>query len=389
MTLPALPWTRWDGLRALVDALGAEECRYVGGCVRDALLNVAAQDIDIATRHAPDAVMRTLNNAGIRTIPTGLDHGTVTALLPEASVEITTLRRDVATDGRHATIAFTDDWREDAARRDFTINALYAHPGTLAIDDYFGGLDDLKAGIVRFIGDARTRIAEDHLRILRYFRFEARFGNGAPDAEAVAACRDCAPTLMGLSRERIGQELRRLLALPRPAETVRRMADLGVLRVILPESGTDERDTLSRLIEAEDAAGIAPDAMRRLAALLPPRRDVAAQVAARLRLSNAQKKRLISAAEREAGDAANPRGLLFRLGRERAEDRLLLLGASVRPIAGWEPPAFAIDGRAVMAAGVEKGPAIAAILHRVQARWIDEGFPGPDRTHAILREEVG
>ncbi|WP_371809649.1 CCA tRNA nucleotidyltransferase [Croceicoccus sp. YJ47] len=262
MTLPALPWTRWDGLRALVDALGAEECRYVGGCVRDALLNVAAQDIDIATRHAPDAVMRRLNDAGIRTIPTGLDHGTVTALLPEASVEITTLRRDVATDGRHATIAFTDDWREDAARRDFTINALYAHPLTLAIDDYFGGLDDLKAGIVRFIGDARTRIAEDHLRILRYFRFEARFGSGAPDAEAIAACRECAPTLMGLSRERIGQELRRLLALPRPAETVRRMADLGVLRVILPECGTDERDTLSRLIEAEDAAGIAPDAMR-------------------------------------------------------------------------------------------------------------------------------
>nr|WP_239805702.1 CCA tRNA nucleotidyltransferase [Croceicoccus hydrothermalis] len=387
--LPALPWTRWAGLRTLVDALGADDCRYVGGCVRDALLDVAAQDIDIATRHAPDDVMRALNDAGIRTIPTGIDHGTVTALLPEASVEITTLRRDVATDGRHATIAFTDDWREDAARRDFTINALYAHPATLVIDDYFGGLDDLKSGTVRFIGDARTRIAEDHLRILRYFRFEARFGTGAPDAEAVAACRECAPTLMGLSRERIGQELRRLLALPDPASTVRHMAELGVLRVILPECGTDELDTLSRLIEAEDAAGIAPDALRRLAALLPARRDVAAQVAARLRLSNAQKKRLISAAEREAGDTANPRGLLFQIGRERSEDRLLLLGASLDPIAGWEPPPFAIDGRAVIAAGVDKGPAVAAMLHRVQARWIDEGFPGAERTHAILREEVG
>ncbi|MEE3154645.1 MAG: CCA tRNA nucleotidyltransferase, partial [Pseudomonadota bacterium] len=176
-TLPATDWTARDNLARLVDALGPDDIRWVGGCVRDTLLGLASNDIDAATRHLPATVIDRCKAAGIRTIPTGIDHGTVTAVFDDGNVEITTLRRDVETDGRHATIAFSQEWRDDAARRDFTINALYAHPLTLVVDDYFGGLDDLAARRVRFIGDAATRIREDHLRILRYFRFATRFGD--------------------------------------------------------------------------------------------------------------------------------------------------------------------------------------------------------------------
>ena len=186
--MPPAEWTTRDDLPALVAALGADDCRYVGGCVRDALLGVPASDVDIATRHLPEVTQDLLKQAGIRSVPTGIDHGTVTAILPHGPVEITTLRKDVDTDGRHASVAFAGEWFDDAARRDFTINALYAHPETLRISDYFGGLDDLEARVVRFIGDAGTRIREDHLRILRYFRFQARFGSEVDD-KAEAACR--------------------------------------------------------------------------------------------------------------------------------------------------------------------------------------------------------
>ena len=202
-------WTRRGDLAALVAALGSQNVRWVGGAVRDTLLGNPVQDIDAATPLLPNQVIDRLAQAGIRTIPTGIDHGTVTALLPEGKVELTTLRHDVSTDGRRATVAFATDWREDAARRDFTINALYAHPDTLLIDDYFGGLEDLAARRVRFIGDARQRIREDHLRILRYYRFQARFGSEL-DAEAEEACAELASTLQGLSRERISGYFTRL-----------------------------------------------------------------------------------------------------------------------------------------------------------------------------------
>ena len=252
--LPAAAWAARADLRALVDALGPGQARYVGGAVRDTLLGVAVKDIDLATPLRPDAVIARLGEAGIRTVPTGIAHGTVTALLAGGPVEITTLRRDVSTDGRHATIAFADDWREDAARRDFTINALYADPLTGAISDWFGGLADLAAGRMRFIGDARQRIAEDHLRILRYFRFQARFGSEPADAEAEGACAALAATLKGLSRERVAMELLNLLALPDPAPTVRRMAELGVLPVILPEAVTDGLPALVAADRAQAAA---------------------------------------------------------------------------------------------------------------------------------------
>src|SRR6478735_5849713 len=311
-TLPRVAWTARDDLAALVAALGADQVRWVGGAVRDTLLGDPVKDIDAATPHAPDAVLALLGKAGIRAVPTGIDHGTVTAILPGGPVEVTTLRRDVSTDGRRATVAFTTDWREDAARRDFTLNALYAHPDTLAIEDYFGGLADLDARRVRFIGDARQRIREDHLRILRYYRFQARFGS-ALDPEAEEACAELAPTLKGLSRERVAMELLTLLGLPDPSPTVARMEQRGVLPVIMPEAGAAGVAALGELIREETRQVVEPDPLRRLAALLPADPRAVDQVAARLRLSAAQRKRLVTAASR-GGVPGDARTLAYRLG---------------------------------------------------------------------------
>ena len=293
---PSTPWLHRADLAALLAALGPGQARYVGGAVRDTLLGLAVKDIDVATPLEPREVMRRLKAHAIKVVPTGIDHGTVTALLAGGPVEITTLRHDVSTDGRRATVAFAQDWQDDAARRDFTINALYADPVTLEIFDYFGGMDDIAARRVRFIGDARERIREDHLRILRYFRFQARFGSQPADPEAESACSDLAATLKGLSRERVGMEMINLLGLPDPAPTVARMVDLGVLAQVLPEADVA---ALAALVMAEVRQGVAPDAIRRLAALLPPEPALAEQVAARFRLSGAQKKRLALAAGRD------------------------------------------------------------------------------------------
>ncbi len=363
--------------------MGAENIRWVGGAVRDGLLGMAVHDVDCATLLTPDTVIDRCRAAGIRTVPTGIDHGTVTAILKDGPVEVTTLRRDVATDGRRATIAFASDWRDDAARRDFTINALYAHPETLAIDDYFGGLDALAARRVRFIGSAQDRIAEDHLRILRYYRFQARFGAQLDD-EAEAACAALAHTLKGLSRERIATELLTLLALPDPHPTLARMRRHGVLAVILPEACAAQLAALERLIGQEAAQGIAADPVRRLAALLPPSPDVAETVAARLRLSKAQRTRLVTAAERTADDSANPQALAYRLTPPLAIDRLLLLGSDARGLAGWQVPQFPLKGGAIVARGITAGPAVARILQRVEAQWVAEGFPDSARISALL-----
>ena len=380
-------WTRREGLALLTRALGAENIRWVGGAVRDGLLGVAVADVDCATKLMPADVIAACGRAGIRTVPTGIDHGTVTAILKDGPVEVTTLRRDVATDGRRATIAFASDWAEDAARRDFTINALYALPETLEIADYFGGLADLEARRVRFIGEARQRIAEDHLRILRYYRFQTRFG-AALDETAEDACAELAHTLKGLSRERIAAELLALLALADPHPTVARMRARGVLPVILPEACPPQVAALGRLVVAEAEQGIAPDAVRRLAALLPPMPDVAETVAARLRLSKAQRARLVAAAERKPDDAANPKALAYRLTPPVATDRLLLAGGDARALAGWSVPVFPLKGGAIVARGVTAGPAVARILQTVEARWVAEGFPDAGRIDAILAEEL-
>lgn len=388
LDLAQAEWPRRAGLAALTTALGAQNIRWVGGAVRDTLLGMDVHDVDCATLLMPAEVIAACTNAGIRTVPTGIEHGTVTAILKDGPVEITTLRRDVATDGRRATIAFASEWSQDAARRDFTINALYAHPETLEITDYFGGLDDLMERRVRFIGDARARIAEDHLRILRYFRFQARFG-AALDDVAEAACAELAPTLKSLSRERIAAELLALLALPDPHPTVERMRARGVLGVILPEACAAQVAALARLIAAETAQGVAPDPVRRLAALLPPSPAIAETVAARLRLSKAQRTRLISAAERTAADTPNPQVLAYRHTPPFAIDRLLLLGSDARSLAGWSVPVFPLKGGAIVARGITAGPEVARLLHTIEGRWVAEGFPGRDRVNQMLAEELG
>lgn len=383
-------WTRRADLAELTQVLGAEHLRWVGGCVRDALLDVEASDIDCATTHHPEEVMRRCKQAGLRAIPTGIDHGTVTLALSQGPVEVTTLRRDVATDGRRAMVAFASNWHEDAARRDFTINALYAHPETHEISDYFGGLADLEARRVRFIGEAKARIGEDHLRILRYFRFAARFGADW-DEEAVAACAALAATLKGLSRERVAMELLAICALPDPHDAFAKMHALGVLEVALPEATHHQLDALARLIAAEHAQGVEAAPIRRLAALLPPSPPVAESVAARLRLSKAQRARLISAAERTSSDHLDARALAYHVGRESALDRLLLLGdgEEVGAIRQWEPPEFPLKGGAIVARGIQAGPEVTRILQEVERRWIAEGFPDAARIEQMLRDALG
>ncbi len=373
---------RRHDLATLVAALGPGNARYVGGAVRDTMLGLPIKDIDIATPLEPAEVITRTRAAGISTVPTGIAHGTVTAVLPGGPVEITSLRRDVATDGRHATVVFAQAWHEDAARRDFTINALYADPTSGEISDFFGGLDDLASHRVRFIGDARARIREDYLRILRYFRFQARFGSLPADADAEAACSELAATLKGLSRERIAMEMMNLLALPDPAPVVCRMASLGVLAVILPEA---DATALAPLVAAETAQAVAPDALRRLAALLPAQPVLAEQIAARYRLSGAQRKRLAIAAGRDE-NSEEPRALAYRLGIPSATDRLLLTGGSLDSLRDWPVPVFPLKGGQIVAAGVTAGPQVARILQEVEARWVSEGFPDASRVAELLSE---
>jgi poly(A) polymerase len=381
-------------MKALLAALDAKAgaTRYVGGCVRDTLLGLPVADVDLATRLTPQEVMARLAKAKIKAVPTGIAHGTVTAVVAGKPVEVTTLRRDVATDGRRATIAYTDDWREDAARRDFTINALFADPITLQVHDFFGGEEDLANRRVRFIGDPLTRIAEDHLRILRFFRFFARFGSGEADGEGLAACTARANDLMALSRERIADELTKLLALPAPLAAVRLMVERGILKPVLPEIGPDGVERLERLVGREAEAGAAPHPLRRLAALLPPDPDVAVAVARRLRLSNRGAKRLAAAAQRTAEQAGGPEALAYRIGADEAADRILLGDGDPRAIerlAGWQRPRLRLGGGDLIAMGLEAGPVVARTLQAIEREWAEAGFPPEGAAQrAIARRHV-
>ena len=379
MNLPLESLNSREGMGALISALGEGQARYVGGCVRDTLLGLPISDVDLATRLTPQQVIERLSDAGIRSVPTGLDHGTVTALTAAGPVEVTTLRRDVSTDGRRATIAFTEDWREDAARRDFTINALSADPKSGELFDYFEGLADLKERRVRFIGDPLTRIAEDHLRILRFFRFHARFGAEQVDLAGLEACRSRTNDLMALSRERIADELLKLLALPSPVASIRLMLDNGILKPVLPEILPNGAARLSVLIEREEAAEVAPEGLRRLAALLPPNPDGAAVIAARLRLSKKALKRLVSAASRSPSDEGDPRVLAYRIGTGEAIDRLLLgvedSAAAIASLQRWEKPRLAVGGGDLVAMGLKAGPLVAETLKAIEGEWCARGFP--------------
>ncbi|MFD1788888.1 CCA tRNA nucleotidyltransferase [Sphingomonas floccifaciens] len=382
VTLPDIDWRHRAGLDELIDALGGgADARFVGGAVRDALLGIPVADLDIATRHDPEDVMHRLRRAGIKAVPTGLAHGTITAVIESGPVEVTTLRRDVATDGRHATVAFTDDWREDAARRDFTMNALYADPVTGEVFDYFDGLADLDARRIRFIGDARQRIAEDHLRILRFFRFLARFGD-TPDPEGLTACSDRANDLMALSRERIRDELLKLLVARDAVGVVRLMHDRGIFRPVLPEVDAAGIGRLARLADAEAGQQIAPNAIRRLAALIG--HDAAVEVGARLKLSNAERKRLEAAGLGASSEGAQ--ALAYRVGIDSAQDRLLIAGADARLPEGWTPPRLPVSGGAIVTRGIGKGPEVARLLRRIEDRWIALGFPA--NVDGLVDDEV-
>lgn len=366
--------------------------RFVGGCVRDALLGHASQDIDIATPWPPDRVMERLAAAGLRALPTGIDHGTVTALVDGWRFEITTLRHDVETDGRHALVAFTDDWTADAARRDFTVNALYADAdGT--IYDPVGGLLDLEEGRVRFVGIAGQRIQEDALRMLRFFRFHARYGRGQPDAEALAACRSEAQMIDRLSGERIAQEFRRLLMGPKVAETVAQMAAVGLLVAIHPALGAPSR--LGRIIAIEDHLG-ADDWLRRFAMMVDGT-EAHIALAGRLRLSNHERKRLIAFAKgaktQDFTNAQAWRVALYRQGVENAVDHLLAAWAndSLSNDAGaelyaaaqaWRRPTLPIQGADLAHLGLEPGPEMGAMLRAIEDWWIEADF-APDRAACL------
>jgi poly(A) polymerase len=390
MKLPNAPWRTRAGMDRLLRALAADagETRFVGGCVRDTLLGLEVSDVDLATRLTPEEVMARLDRARIKAVPTGIAHGTITAVMGGAPVEVTTLRRDVATDGRRATVAFTDDWREDAARRDFTINALSADPARGGIFDYFGGQDDLASRTVRFIGEPLQRIAEDHLRILRFFRFHARFGTGAPEPAGLEACAARANDLMALSRERIADELLKLLGLPDPAPTAALMVERNILRPVLPE--VESAGRLAALVAAEREAGIAPEAVRRLAALLPADPDQAADIAARLRLSKRLGKRLVSAARSDLGP---PEALAYRIGAAEAIDRFLLHAdpppLDLAALAQWKRPRLPVGGGDLVAMGLEAGPAVAATLQAIERDWIAGGFSGDaEEVRALARRHV-
>ncbi len=371
----------------VMTALG--DARFVGGAVRNAILGVPVADVDIAVPMRPEEVLARLKSHDIRAIPTGIEHGTVTALVGGKIFEITALRRDVETDGRHAVIAFTEDWAEDAARRDFTINALYARLDG-EIFDYATGVEDLIAGRVRFMGDPKTRIAEDYLRILRLFRFHAWYGKGEIDADALRAAAQARDSLHSLSGERVAKELLKLLEAANPAPALRMMAATGILPELLP--GALQLPRLERLAQIDVQDHLAPDAILRLAALLPDDGRIITRVADRLRLSNAQRARLLAmpGGDQATGDrlsAAQARRILYRIGPQAFRDRVLLQwagaprGVSAMPwrllltmADNWQAPRFPLTGRDVMAAGVPEGPEVGKVLAALEEWWVGGDF---------------
>jgi poly(A) polymerase len=395
-------WLTAPETAAVFDALeaagGADCARFVGGCVRNSLIGRTIDDVDIATVLTPPAVIDALKAAKIRAIPTGVEHGTVTAVIASRPFEITTLRRDVETDGRRAVVVFTEDWREDAERRDFTLNALYARRDGTILDPTGSGVEDARAGRIVFVGDPEQRLREDYLRILRFFRFLAWYGRGAPDAAALAACAALKDQVATLAAERISKELLKLLAADDPRQAVGLMAASGVLQVAAP--GAEDLARFERLVEIETEQLFESEPVLRLAALLPADPAAAAGLAGRLRLSNADRDRIVAAAAPEPAlkswmSPKEIRRALYRLGGQAFRDRAKLAWAGAAGTAataqwrgmvalgeGWTPPAFPLSGEDVMAAGVPRGPLVGEVLREVEDWWIDQDFID-DRLSAV------
>lgn len=396
-----LPWMTRPQTVAVFDAIEAAgaTARFVGGCVRDTLMGRPVGDIDVATDATPEAVVAALERARIKAVPTGIAHGTVTAVADHAHFEITTLRHDVETFGRHARVAFTDDWAADAARRDFTMNALFLDRSG-AIYDPVGGYDDLKRGRVRFVGSAAQRIDEDVLRLLRYFRFFAYFDKLPPDDEAIAACTAAAPKLPTLSGERVRMELLKLFAAPNPGPTIDLMAEVGVLAVLLPEA--TRRDRFAALLPVEREAGAQRDPLRRLAALVAVNEASAQAMARRLRFSAkeaAQLAALAAPALKVSADMDRPalNLALYRLGGRLTRDLVVIAWAEARARGNaddgafrrllaaadcWQPVVFPLKGADALALGVPAGPDVGRLLGEVESWWIAAGFT-PDRQHCL------
>lgn len=377
-------WLTADATRAVMAALaaagGADCARFVGGCVRNAVLGAPIDDVDIATVLTPEAVVKALKAAGLKSVPTGMEHGTVTAISERQPFEITTLRRDVSTDGRRATVAFTDDWAEDAARRDFRLNALYADADGLILDPTGAGYEDALAGRIVFVGEPEQRIREDYLRILRFYRFFAWYGRGAPDVAAVEACAALAEGVEQLSAERVSKELLKLLAAPDPRAAVRLMDQAGVLGRVAPQPES--------LTLFEAMVGISADPVLRLSALLPDEAEAVRAAALKLRLSNAQRDRLVEAvAERidPAMSEAETRAAIWRAGRQAVEDRLYRAWASgadagvvqhlLALATAWTPPKLPVGGKDLARLGLSPGPETGRLLKAFEQSWIADDFP--------------
>jgi tRNA nucleotidyltransferase/poly(A) polymerase len=387
----AAPWLT-SGPAAQVLALlnaGGEEARVVGGAVRNALLGLPVGEIDIATTALPDDVVRRANEAGIKSVPTGIDHGTVTLVIDSKPFEVTTLREDVETYGRKARVAFGRDWAHDAQRRDFTINGLSLSADGI-VHDHVGGLDDIAARRVRFIGEPSRRIAEDYLRILRFFRIHAAYGAGEPDRTGYLACIAGRDGLTDLSAERIRMEMLKLVVAPGAPAALVAMDDAGLLQRIV--AGVVYHGPLARMIEAEQALDLPPDPMRHLAALAVAVTEDARRLAQRLRLSNAEAKQLDSMGHRwwrlSDMDEAAARRRMYRLGAERYRDRIMLAWArSDRDAASprwrefatlpqrWTAPQFPLKAADFLSRGLNQGPALGHVLTLAEDAWLAAGFP--------------
>jgi poly(A) polymerase len=377
-----------------------EEARVVGGAVRNALLGIPPGDVDIATTAIPDEVIRRAAAAGFRPVETGKEHGTITVVVDSVPIEVTTLRHDVETYGRRAKVVFGRDWRQDAQRRDFTINALFAsRDGRL--HDYVGGLTDLKARRVRFIGEPATRIAEDYLRILRFFRFHASYAGGPLDPAGLVACIRARTQIDALSRERVRMELMKLLIAPAAAPTCEAMMDAGILGPVL--GGVPLVASLRRMAAIEATAGLAPDACRRLGALGVGIVEDAERLSQRLRLSNAETERLLSMGNAwwriSPTDEQATRVLLYRIGEGHFRDRVSLAwsraGAEVsdddwlRTLQlpeRWNRPKFRLKAADFIARGLSPGPQLGKALAAAEEAWVAASFPLDQATLAAIAD---